>query len=272
LTYPDSQATNTQFLRDDIQLWSTTSCHRRLRKLDRVFFSRRVSQSRAQIAIMNQLFKLKDTFIEYLSPKRRRTVGPATPSHTGGTDQQSYLPASEPRDERAKEGLGGRTNQKYLSPSDTRFARGSRKRPREEDESANDIDYEVSPDESISQVTPVQRSRDDSVIGPASESDTSVDSPEELEITAEEKVQEYLDRQAELALRREAIEEVKAQGGWHPDEIFLFERLSMRSFEEILPANWQIDFPTLPGTLFTMEADRTFINSTCGSSSRGMAR
>ncbi|KIN00280.1 hypothetical protein OIDMADRAFT_82128, partial [Oidiodendron maius Zn] len=90
------------------------------------------------------------------------------------------------------------------------------------------------------------------------------------EITAEEKVKEYLDRQAELALRKEAIDEVKAQGTWHPDEVFLFERLSMRSFEELLPASWQIDFPTLPETLFTTSPEKTFINYNCGSSSRGV--
>lgn len=226
---------------------------------------------------MDQLFKLKNTFIEYLSPKRRRTVGPATPPHTGGTAEPSFVPTSEPGDKKIKAALGSRINQKYLSPSDTRFARGSRKRPREEDEVdelADDYDFEVSPDESISQITPVQGSRDHSAISPNSdeveESEANVDRLEDDEITAEEKVKEYLDRQAELSLRRGAIDEVKAQGTWHPDEIFLFERLSMRSFEELLLASWQIDFPTLPEALFTTNPDKAFINYNCGSSSRGM--
>lgn len=224
---------------------------------------------------MDHLYKLKDSVIQYLSPKRRRTVGPATPPHTPGADEHAYLPASEPKDEKTKATIGTKINQKYLSPSDTRFARGSRKRAREDDEFAENGDNEVSPDESISQVTPVGRSRHDSVISPASdveESEVGVDELEEEEISADDKVQEYLDRQAELALRKGAIEEVRAQGNWHPDEMFLFERLSMRSFEEILPATWQIDFPTLPRTLFTTDSDKTFINYNCGTSSRGMTR
>jgi hypothetical protein len=222
---------------------------------------------------MDQLFKLKNTFIEYLSPKRRRTIGPATPPHTGSTAEQSYVPTSEPRDEKAKATLGGKINQKYLLPSDTRFARGSRKRPREEDEFPDEDDFEVSPDESISQITPIQGSQHDSVASPTSEaeeSETSVDRPEDDAISSVEKVKEYLDRQAELALRKGAIDEVKAQGTWHPDEVFLFERLSMRSFEELLPASWQIDFPTLPEALFTTNPTKTFINFNYGSSSRGM--
>lgn len=228
---------------------------------------------------MDQLFKLKNTFVRYLSPKRRRTTGPATPPHTPNAAEHAYLPASEPKDKKTKAGLTTKINQKYLSPSDTRFAGGSRKRAREDDEFAEEGDYEISPDESISQITPLAKSCRDSVVSPTSEveeseveeSEVGVDIPKE-EISADDKVQEYLDRQAELALRRGAIEEVRAQGNWHPDEMFLFERLSMRSFEELLPADWQIDFPTLPPTLFTMDPDKTFINFNCGTSSRGMSR
>jgi hypothetical protein len=219
---------------------------------------------------MDQLFKLKNTFIEYLSPKRRRTVDPATP-HATDAAEQSYLPASEPKDKKSKAALGGKVNQKHLSPSDTRFAGGSKKRPREEDEYA-DPDFEVSPDESISQVTPAQDSSDDSGSDatPTSEPEESEEgAPEAEEVDADQKVQEYLDRQAELALRKGAIDEVKAEGTWHEDEVYLFERLSMRSFEELLPSSWQVDFPTLPKVLFTSDPVKAFISFNCGSSSRG---
>jgi len=89
------------------------------------------------------------------------------------------------------------------------------------------------------------------------------------EASAEAKVQEYLARQAELALRREDVERAKAAGDWHPDEIFLFERLAMRSFEELIPAEWQVDFPTLPQILFTNDLEKTFVNFQCVSSYRG---
>lgn len=217
---------------------------------------------------MDQLFKLKNTFIEYLSPKRRRTVGPATPRQAADAAEQSYVPASEPRDPKSKAILGSKINQKYLSPSDTRFAEGSKKRPHEEDE-YTDHDFEVSPDESISQVTP-QESSDSSVASPTSEVEGSeTGTPEDEEVDAEQKVQEYLDRQAELALRKGAIDEVKAQGTWHKDEVYLFERLSMRSFEELLPSSWQVDFPTLPKVLFSSDPAKAFISFNSGSSSRG---
>jgi hypothetical protein len=221
---------------------------------------------------MNQLFKLKNTFIEYLSPKRRRTVGPATSPATP-TAQHSYVPTSEPKDKKAQAAINGQVNQKYLSPSDTRFAKGSRKRPREDDEYNDDESSEVSPDESISQICPAEKSSQGSVNSTAFEVDKQSDDDESIgdaeEVSAEEKVQEYLDRQAELALRKEAIKEVKAQGTWHSEEIFLFERLSMRSFEELLPATWQVDFPTLPEAVFTVAQEKAFINFNCGSSSRG---
>lgn len=222
---------------------------------------------------MDQLFRLKNTFIEYLSPKRRRTTGPTTPPRNSDNPaQQSDLPLSEPKDTKSKAALGSKINQKYLSPSDTRFTEGSRKRPREDDEYAGRNDFEVSPDESISQVTPVQESNDGSVASSddeTAETESSVTQQEDEQASAEEKVREYLDRQAELALRKGAVDEVKAQGTWHEDEVFLFERLSMRSFEELLPATWQIDFPTLPEVLFTTDPAKAFINFNCGSSSRG---
>jgi hypothetical protein len=223
---------------------------------------------------MDQLFKLKDTFIAYLSPnKRRRTVGPITPSL--GPAQRSYEPISEPQDKKALATLRAKVNQKSFSPSDTRFAAGSRKRAREDDNDIEDEASEVSPEESVSQITPVEESGEESVNSRSSEgeehSEMSLEEEmeEEVEVSPEDKVEEYLARQAELALRKEAIADVKAQGTWHPEEIFLFERLSMRSFEELLPATWQIDFPTLPEILFTPIQEKTFINYNYGSSCYG---
>jgi len=87
---------------------------------------------------------------------------------------------------------------------------------------------------------------------------------------AEAKVQEYLARQAELALRKEEVERVKAAGDWHPDEIYLFERLSMRSFEQIIPAEWKVDLPSLPETLFTTDPEKMFVKSNYRTSYSGM--
>ncbi|KAE9371511.1 hypothetical protein N431DRAFT_341630 [Stipitochalara longipes BDJ] len=90
------------------------------------------------------------------------------------------------------------------------------------------------------------------------------------EAAAQAKVQEYLARQAELALIREEVEKVKAAGDWHPDEIFLFERISMRSYEEVISSDWRIDLPTLPEVLFTKEPEKIFVKNNCNSSYSGV--
>jgi hypothetical protein len=125
-------------------------------------------------------------------------------------------------------------------------------------------------------MTPVEDNERESITDPTTEEteendslDQALEEDLEVQISPEDKVAEYLARQAELALRKEAIAEVKAKGDWHPGEIFLFERLSMRSFEELFPAEWKVDFPTLSGDLFTTIRDNTFINYNCGSSASG---
>ena len=75
-----------------------------------------------------------------LSPKRRRTVGPVatTPAH----QQHVFLPRSEPQDQRAQAALQARMNEMHITPKDTRFGPGSRKRGREEDGSEDGMDSE----------------------------------------------------------------------------------------------------------------------------------
>jgi hypothetical protein len=330
---------------------------------------------------MDQLFRLKDSFIEYLSPKRRRTVGPAptTPSSSKEQEHVFILPVTDPQDNRVQNGLLGKLGRKYWSPSE----KNPRKRVREEDDGEDAEDNEtVDPDDSISQVITsaeesdeVENSGEDAVeegedievasvedeegdevdVEAGSEEEKEVDvevgtdeedaimeyttdeeeadvqigtdeesvsyeeeadvqtgtdeesvsyeeeaesgseqeagdgsesepnsqeseiyfveeeeiEEEEPEISAEAKVEEYLARQAELALRKEEIEKAKAAGDWHADELFLFERLSLRSFEELIPQDWKIDFPTLPEILFTKEMAHTFVNYNCSSSYRG---
>lgn len=68
---------------------------------------------------------------------------------------------------------------------------------------------------------------------------------------------------------REEVEKVKAAGDWHVDEIYLFERLSMRSYEEVISSEWRIDLPTLPEGLFTTDPEKIFIKNNCNSSYSG---
>ncbi|KAI6711592.1 hypothetical protein JHW43_005870 [Diplocarpon mali] len=238
---------------------------------------------------MDTLFRLKDTFVQFLSPaaKRRRTIGPGTSS--GSKDHEYLVPNSEPRGSKAQAAALDHINQKYLS---TPQPRNPRKRARVEEED----EIVISPSDSVSQKSiQLDESEDSSLSSPLASGEsglaeeesefigeyhgligedvedidlaqedgdvemvddendyTDEEEPDEFELAAREacaadqKVEEYLARQAELASKRENIEKVKATGEWHPDAVFLYERLVLRSFEPLIPADWHYDFPTLP--------------------------
>ena len=234
---------------------------------------------------MEQLFKLKDSVMEYLSPaKRRHTVLLATPSRNSTLMQRPILPMTEPRNQKGKAIIAGRVSKKYLSPSDTkRSTQNSRSRTDSDDEYVNDLEDEqasvtrispkvITPEDSSSQVkTP---SDGDSVTGVSAEEeegsqdDLELDSEEESELDAEAKVHQFLDNQTELARHREALERIK-DGEWHEDEIALFMKLSMRGFEPLIPTHWRFDFRTCPQTVFSSNVEETLINAKSGNEFRG---
>ncbi|CZR63356.1 uncharacterized protein PAC_13253 [Phialocephala subalpina] len=281
---------------------------------------------------MDLVYRFRDSVVEYLSPKRRRTVGPTTPSKDDG-EPMFDAPASEPQGSKAQTVVMARVTKTYI--------RNPRKRRFREDE--GDTVVTLKPEDSISQVGPTEESEEEEEEEEASrsgeegsdadeeggESDlTDADSEEvdgdEMEIEAEDegqlevgsdeldaaeissdqeaeaddedsdalidgesqideaeieaheaavadaKVKEYLAQQAELALRREDIEKAKAAGDWHPDALVLFERLSLRSFEVILPDVYKMDFKTLPEDLFALPGEDTFVNYNCKSYGYGV--
>lgn len=272
---------------------------------------------------MDTLFRLKDTFVQFLSPaaKRRRTVGPGTPSSS--KDHEYLAPSSEPRGRKAQAVAFDHLTSKYPT---TPQPKNPRKRAREEED-----EIVISPGDSVSQVSTVG-SEESSVGSPVDsegaeeeieaeieeeldeeiqaesqndiefdaedeggegdadeDADEDEDSDEvmledeefyseeedEVDLEAQEaaaseaKVQEYLARQKEFETIQENIQKAKADASWHPDALFLYERLALRSFEPLVPIDWQIDFPTLPEILFTENDEETFVNSNCLASYRG---
>ncbi|KAH9220205.1 hypothetical protein DL95DRAFT_43877 [Leptodontidium sp. 2 PMI_412] len=273
---------------------------------------------------MDTLFRLKDTFVQFLSPaaKRRRTVGPGTPSSS--KDHEYLAPSSEPRGRKAQAVAFDHLTSKYPT---TPQPKNPRKRAREEED-----EIVISPGDSVSQVSTVG-SEESSVGSPVDsegaeeeieaeieeeldeeiqaesqndiefdaedeggegdadeDADEDEDSDEvmledeefyseeedEVDLEAQEaaaseaKVQEYLARQKEFETIQENIQKAKADASWHPDALFLYERLALRSFEPLVPIDWQIDFPTLPEILFTENDEETFVNSNCLASYRGI--
>jgi hypothetical protein len=224
---------------------------------------------------MDKLVRLKDTFIDYLSPlaKRRRTIGPSTATPAKENEHAFLAPASEPRGNQERATLFGRIRDQYHTSPDID---NPRKRGRDE------FEYDasgVSPNDSVSQINSSEAGFE---IGEEDEEEITEilqDDGDEVEIKEEDsdaaaqaKVQEYLERQAELEMRRKDIAEVKKQGDWHQDELFLYERLTMRSYEPLIPEYWKIDFPTLPEGLFIDDPDKTLINYNFSSSGRGNLR
>ncbi|KAF2019991.1 hypothetical protein BU24DRAFT_448361 [Aaosphaeria arxii CBS 175.79] len=71
--------------------------------------------------------------------------------------------------------------------------------------------------------------------------------PEETKDTEEER------------LRRDEQGQHLRSAGWTEDAIFLFQKLGMRGFEPLMPADWIDDFKSLPYDLFTNNLDKAFI-------------
>lgn len=208
---------------------------------------------------MDYLFKIKDAAVQYLSPaaKRRRTLPPSTPA---GELQQAPV-FTEPRDHKHQAIVTERLSRKYLSPSDTK---ASKKRKRKDDDYIPD-DAPLTPEDSASYIKSRSvLSAEDRV----AEEEFENDEEKIEEISAEAKVHAFLERQTELERRQETLDGLRL-GDWHPDEIKLFEKLSMRGYEPLLARTWAWDFRGCPASIFTTKDDETFINSKSGNEFRG---
>ncbi|KAA8571111.1 hypothetical protein EYC84_000460 [Monilinia fructicola] len=207
---------------------------------------------------MDQIFKIKDAVVNYLSPvaKRRRTMGPQTPGCDRVEDEHQFL--SEPRNnKRTLEFAHDRTNQTFITPDSMRTpCKNPLKRPREDDEVEGPIFSrdEISPKNSSSQN--LTESGEESEVDP-----DLMDEDEEEdddEISAEQKVNEYLAKQAaELAKAKETVERARAEGEWSPEEIFLLERLQYMGHEGLLPY-WPKAYylKTIPEAMWCDKDDR----------------
>jgi hypothetical protein len=234
---------------------------------------------------MDQLLKLKESIFGYLSPaRRRRTVLPTTPEGKLRSMQRPVDPVTEPKDSKHRAVISGRVNKKYLSPSDTKRARGLKSKNAnvanllDEDEEESEDMYEEAEEAEMSgsDIGPEDSSSQLGSPGIEIESSFSTEDEgveeehfEESELDAEAKVHRFLDQQAELTRIRASLEDIKGKG-WHKDEVALFEKLSMRGLEPLLPSNWFHEFPTFPSNLFSKKFEETFVNARSGEEFRGM--
>ncbi|RKF63908.1 hypothetical protein OnM2_022043 [Erysiphe neolycopersici] len=246
---------------------------------------------------MDHFMRIRDVFLDYLSPmaKRRRIFAHSV---TSSNKEDLFLPTlSEHKEKNADATILHIPYQKYLP---LKQCSNSKKRTRDEfeegvsrvlvdqdasfsQESQKKLElkgdwefekYKTEKDIKLPNFEMVNHS--ESVYSQfcetdESESQASTESEDNEIQVRNAKVQEYLRRQAEFSLRKSDVERAKASGNWHPDELFLFERLSMRGFEVLLPKSWKIDFPTLPHTLFAEhENEPTFVNTNFTSSAYGV--
>lgn len=85
-----------------------------------------------------------------------------------------------------------------------------------------------------------------------------------------EKKEHLLDVEDERIRRQEMLKQIE-RGDRSPEEIALFEKLTMRGFEPIIPSHWTMDFKTLPETMFTNDESAIFINAASGNEFRGIS-
>lgn len=237
---------------------------------------------------MDQLLKLKDSLVSFLSPsanRRRSVMAVSTPDGRLTSLQRPLHHTSEPRIKKEKAVTGGRVSKKYLSPSDTqrflrRSFRKSKRHKDSDDEYKGEVDdelqssthptkSELSPDDSASQITPRSERATSPIILAESEEDLDLDSDEESQLEAEAKVYQFLDRQTELSRIQGTLNRIRAEE-WHEDEVALFQKLNMRGFEPLLPSTWSFDFRTCPEIIFSSDDEETFINSASGNDFRGI--
>ncbi|KAF7945922.1 uncharacterized protein EAE97_004960 [Botrytis byssoidea] len=203
---------------------------------------------------MDQIFKIKDAVVNYLSPvaKRRRTMGePQTPGYIEFDDEHQFL--SEPQNNRRSLDFAyGRTDQNYTPKEDrTTPTRNPLKRSREDDEVEGPIfsGDDISPKQASSHN--VTESDEESETPDYMDEDEDEEEEEDL-ISAQQKVDEYLAKQAaEFAMAKETVERARADGEWSPEELFLLERLQYMGHEGLLP-HWakERNFRTVPEAMF----------------------
>ncbi|KAL3427381.1 hypothetical protein PVAG01_00890 [Phlyctema vagabunda] len=237
---------------------------------------------------MDQILKIKDTFVDYFSPsKRRRTIaGPTTPTKGNAI---TFLPSSAPvrRTTQVTSTTRVVSSKRLSLPSTKQFPAGSRKRAREEEIEDDpvygtpprtferDEDYEAEA-EDFTEVLDEDSKSDE----PESDLTSEIQIKEEeeddgvfdggSEISADDKVRLYLARQKKLESIRGQLDETIARGNWTEEERSLLQKLAARSFEPLFPLDWHIDFLTWPEILFAREMDRPFINNNCSSNSRAV--
>ncbi|TGO15777.1 hypothetical protein BTUL_0036g00690 [Botrytis tulipae] len=203
---------------------------------------------------MDQIFKIKDAVVNYLSPvaKRRRTMGgPQTPGYIEFDDEHQFL--SEPQNNRRSLNFTyGRMDQNNVPKEDrTTPTRNPLKRSREDDEVEGPVfsGDDISPKQSSSHI--VTESDEESETPDYMDEDEDEEEEEDL-ISAQQKVDEYLAKQAaEFAMAKETVERARADGEWSPEELFLLERLQYMGHEGLLP-HWakERNFRTVPEAVF----------------------
>ncbi|EPQ63773.1 Bgt-5426 [Blumeria graminis f. sp. tritici] len=240
---------------------------------------------------MNQLTRIKDAVIGYISPaiKRHRIIEPGSISEF--SDEHSYSSAElGPRDELEKKYIIDLPYQRCLLLSQ---ADNSRKRSREQfEEQLNSKSITSQDSESLNpqlidewesldlfQTQPFKedtgqgcREITSNVVSHlAGEKVAGIKSIElDYMVDVEAKVHEYLDQQVEFSRHQDDPIE-KSFGEWKPEELFLYERLSLRSYEAMLPSSWEIDFPKLPSAVFVeTDNNKTFVNTNFTSTSYGI--
>jgi hypothetical protein len=104
--------------------------------------------------------------------------------------------------------------------------------------------------------------------GSNDESDEERSLEDQFDHEAEHKTMEYEDFQKQYELRLQYQKEAIGED-WLKEEIELYEKLSMRGFQPLMPRHWGMDFRTIPESLFSPDDEECVIKSISGRDFRG---
>ena len=242
---------------------------------------------------------------QHLKPRLdRRTLSPTTRTkqwiiHTQDAGSESETPRT-PSILRAK--AGKVVKLKQITPSSTRKSGASPKRrggsywglswitgknqdaKYEEDDEDDTLiedeilvedqtlieDHTLTEDDSPPAHTPISNKVNKAARNTPFISDESDEDDYVGKLTKEEKKEHFLDVEDERIRRQEMLKQLE-RGDRTPEEIVLFEKLTMRGFKPIIPRIWMMDFKTLPETMFTSDESEIFINAASGNEFRGIS-
>lgn len=216
---------------------------------------------------MDNILRLRDAVAVTFNNHRRRSL--ENPTKTP-PPRRTAQPSTEPKKRDEKTSMGAPVAKKYtVETASSKMTSKVVKRKVVDISKGEDQNYVLGNDDDDSEEE-LPRHLNHVQTSARKRAKRVADEPAELDhsqMPASAKVAQYLDRQTEIARRKET--EMHLEGDWHHDEAYLYRVISNRGLEPLLPFHWQLDFGNCPPSLFSNELNSTIINAQLGTDFAG---